>query len=55
VRTRKEIDECLRKQEKGIGLTEKQMHVSAVTLEVLLDIRDLLEQIDNRIDDLQER
>lgn len=55
MRDREQIDEQLRKQEKGIGLQEKEMTISVVILEVLLDIRDLLERIDSRIDDLQSR
>jgi len=46
MRTREQIQDYFNKrQREGLGLLEQQTQVDAVILEVLLDIRDLLEMI----------
>lgn len=41
----KELDKAL--QQRGVGSLEGQQMVAAITLQVLLDIRDLLSSIDS--------
>jgi hypothetical protein len=49
MRTRQQIIDFFNKRQKeGLGLLEQQTQVDAVILEVLLDIRDLLEKLTDR-------
>jgi hypothetical protein len=48
MRVRKQIADELNKPQKGIGLYERQLQVEGLLLEVLLDVRDLLDRSINR-------